>query len=59
MKSDKIISIDEDIVEIKLSNDGIKDLMNNLIELQKNFRHIHFKLNNGELLIHYENDELK
>ena len=56
----KIINIGkEGFVELELTDIKINELIDKLNKLKDSKGHIHFGLNNGELLIHHEEDELK
>ena len=60
-KSNKVISIDEEdkFIEVELEDKKILELIKKLKDLTVNKKHVHFELNNGELLVHHSGDTLK
>jgi len=55
----KIISSEEEIVEIVLDNKKIDELISLLEKLKEEKNHIHFEINKyQQMLIHHEEDEL-
>ena len=57
-EKNKIISSDEETVEIVLDNKKIDELISQLEKLKDEKSHIHFEINkNQHMLIHHEEDE--
>ena len=57
--SNKIVSADEEVIEIILDDKKIKEIKEQLDRLEKEKEHIHIKLNkNQQMIIHHEKDEL-
>ncbi|MEI6731852.1 MAG: hypothetical protein WCK90_04180 [archaeon] len=56
----KVYNVDEQVIEIELSDNQITEIIDKLKELKESKTHTHFSLDKQhELLIHHKGDKLK